>query len=179
MREILFRGKAIESRIEGEWIEGSLVYIKNDKETVCKIVDTCLSSADGMMIGHDVDPETVCQYTGMKDRNGRKIFENDLIGHEMNKVEFLNGEWCINGDRPLSLFKDKEIIGNAFDEIEPKITLVMTVDIYTEESGLDPEEIKQDIAEFARGILVTGAEVQKIALALQKVESDGVSWTRQ
>lgn len=45
--------------------------------------------------------------------------ENDLLGHKLNRVEFLNGVYCINGDRSLFLeAKTREVIGNIFDNQE-------------------------------------------------------------
>ncbi len=121
MREILFRGKR---KLDNEWIEGSLHTEKftDDEEYLCCEVCQC-----------DVYPETVGQYTGLRDKNGKKIFEGDIVlfpwgeKREVFSVEFVEGEfeaipkrkstdiWCI---RIGSYAPEFEIIGNIHDNPE-------------------------------------------------------------
>lgn len=133
MREILFRGKRIDN---GEWVIGSFL-----ENCGCQTIIPAAS-----IVGLHVDPETVGQYTGMTDKNGKKIFEGDMIkpfDDEVDKmvVEFHHGQFllCLYGERgymaeygweeegnygcfeaePLSSYGDNiEIIGNIHDNPE-------------------------------------------------------------
>ena len=131
MREILFRGKRVDN---GEWIQGDIVQFP--VHGVVRIVEQEPSYKDA-----EVDSDTVGQFTGLTDKNGRKIFEGDIIHLEYSQV-FFGGmyfgeytaevsykEGCFitdgmnNGDEietPLSGFDNDEleIIGNIHDNPE-------------------------------------------------------------
>lgn len=136
MREIEFRGKIIDN---GKWVYGDLIenidcFKIREKEKVIKQIAK----------SYVVDEETLGQYTGLKDKNGTKIFEGDIIEHEISKT--INNKpiyicYCINyseDERCLRAFKNGpkgysyeisfarycidekklEVIGNIYDNPE-------------------------------------------------------------
>ena len=79
MREILFKAKRLDN---GEWVHGyivrhpSAVQIGESSPWYIHVPPVDPDDNGGVF---NVDPETVCQYTGLTDKNGKKVFENDLV----------------------------------------------------------------------------------------------------
>ena len=97
-REILFRGKSIST---GEWIEGNFIHRKQGLEYI--------RNNDSLL---KVDPATVGQFTGLCDKDGKKIFEGDIIVNDAGIkgiVEYFN-ELTWDGGCPHPGFYCKEWI---------------------------------------------------------------------
>nr|DAI80252.1 MAG TPA: YopX protein [Caudoviricetes sp.] len=76
MREILFKAKRIDNGERGEWIEGCLV-IDHSRSNLFEYRMQPVES--GVLYAPPIYPETLCQFTGLCDKYGNKIWENDIV----------------------------------------------------------------------------------------------------
>lgn len=149
MREILFRGKDLNT---GTWIEGFYVYHIN--RTPSPIGDRLRPGDEEHLLvkdafsdwnmprgidGHRVNPKTVGQYTGLKDKHGKHIFEGDVVrytkrqfdgsdAYSTGAVDFMEGcfavcdyclnNWLWNGSDGNTQLSEIEVVGNIHDNPE-------------------------------------------------------------
>lgn len=114
MREIKFRGKRPHS---GDWLHGSLYFSPIWTAIHDRNISTCWDEFI------EVDPSTVGQYTGLKDENGREIYEGDIIwwGKDepapASNVIFDDGAFKVSDTRELlaDVLNGAEVISNVHD----------------------------------------------------------------
>lgn len=83
MREILFKAKRADN---GEWMEGFLTRSISGFPAI--LPDDCINSVE-------INENTVCQYTGLTDKNGNKIWENDILRYS---YEYPGSPWLKKGE---------------------------------------------------------------------------------
>ena len=136
MREILFKAKRIDN---GKWVEG--YYAERNGKTFIGIDISIYGDifevfCTPVIRWFEVDPKTLCQFTGLYDKNGNKIWKNNICDRKEKYpevVKMTNGDWTLDysyaigrdyGDGYCNLGfyvnerKCVEVIGNIFDNPE-------------------------------------------------------------
>ena len=112
----------------GEWVEGYLFRLSENHPPFIMLIDRYGES-------HEIDPSTICQCTGLKDKNGNLIWENDIMVANLDdsfpedttysRVVWNNNGFCTKEQgsediSPLDKFDQEyfEVCGNLFDNPE-------------------------------------------------------------
>lgn len=135
MRNIIFKAKTL----QGEWVEGYYAKLKWCNNIIHVVIPDKaeIDSGNSLLETYEINPETICQYTGKSDEDGKKIFEGDIVGFIdlystesgysesscLGEVIWSKEECCFYVTNRLSaesweVLDECKVVGNVFDNKE-------------------------------------------------------------
>lgn len=126
MREILFKAKRKDN---GEWVEGYYVYCRK-RHYILPVLNKAIGFDEREDEWVEINPDTICRHTGRTDKNGKEIWENDIVRNKKGDIGV--AQWfeehaafmiwnktkncvCYLAENDFSKI---EIVGNEFDNPE-------------------------------------------------------------
>ena len=132
MREILFKAKRIDN---GEWVEGYVV-----RKHGLYFIYSIINSESCRQNNYEIIPETICQFTGLCDKNGKRIWENDVVWLVCDGKEHIYQIVWDNSELDFKATKGEENYGTNYeyllccDEIEAIGNIFDNKELLQEES---------------------------------------------
>ena len=126
----LFKGKRLDN---GEWVQGALFNGESHCIIGQEIKFSPYTEHECKIVGYEVDRDTICQCTGLKDKNGKLIWENDIVKgkyydigkshRHIGQVKYVCEAYKVVGVKQYTgyhahLDGSYEVIGNIFDNPE-------------------------------------------------------------
>ena len=127
----LFKAKRLDN---GEWVQGALFNGESHCIIGQEIKFSPYTEHECKIVGYEVDKDTICQCTGLKDKSGKLIWENDIVGYYDKYVEKwfyglvgygeFNCSCCSGvygwhfGDEDIREYQGYEVKGNKFENPE-------------------------------------------------------------
>ena len=120
MRDIKFRAKRSD---DGAWVYGDLTHVQK----ICSVEEKNKTGKSTMPVvriaGYDVDEETIGQFTGLYDEDGKAVYEGDILrqGDGLTVVNWYDGGFCdlvCNVIISILDIEDSQVIGNIHDNPE-------------------------------------------------------------